>query len=135
MSDYQLYTSLEQQKIALQLQRSHWQHLHAWLSDYLAQGKATDSLEHLIKCALTQIYIKVSKELQKLAQKGKAMKSLSTVHFTPLEKYCFRYVFSLELEMLEEEQKDTAFYNGFLQPILDLLQAHEINSNRGLSLL
>jgi len=133
MSDYQLYTSLEQQKVSLQLQRSHWQHLQEWLAKYLKLGKVEDSLDELVKCALTQIYIKVSKQLETLSKKGKSMQSVSTIHFTPLEKYCFRYVFSIELEILEKEQEDTAFFMGYLQPILDRLQAHEINSHTGLS--
>ena len=133
MSDYKLYTSLEQQRIPLQLQRSHWQQLHGWLSNYLRNGTAHNSLEALIQCALTQIYIKVSKQLETLAKKGKAMPSFSTLHLTPLEKYCFRYVFSIELAILEEEQEDTTFFMAYLQPILDHLQAHEINSNTGLS--
>ncbi|WMX12417.1 hypothetical protein [Aureispira sp. CCB-E] len=135
MSDYKLYTSLEQQRIPLQLQRSHWKQLHGWLTNYLRNGTANSSLEQLIKCALTQIYIKVSKQLETLAKKGKAMQSFSTLHFTPLEKYCFRYVFSVELEILEEEQEDTTFFIGYLQPILDRLQEQEINSKTGLSLL
>lgn len=133
MSDYRLYTSLEQQTIPLQLQRSHWKHLHEWLSNYLNSAEATDSLERLIKCALTQIYIKVSKKLEALGKKGKPMKSLSTIYFTPLEKYCFRYIFSVELSVLEEQEKDQAFFVGYLQPILDSLQLHEINTGTGLS--
>lgn len=133
MSDYRLYTSLKQQTVPLQLKRSHWQHLHKWLSNYLTSAEAEDSLEQLIKCALTQIYIKVSKKLETLREKGKAMKSVSTIHFTPLEKYCFRYIFSVELSVLEAQEKDQAFFVGYLQPILDRLQLHEINTGAGLS--
>lgn len=134
MDDFRLYTSLEQQKVPLKLQRSHWCKLHGWLTNYLKYGESNNSLEQLIECALTQIFIKVSKQLNQLAKNGKPMCSLSTINFTPLEKYCFRYVFSIELEMLREEQEDKTFFIGFLQPILDQLQQHQINSNTGLSI-
>jgi hypothetical protein len=134
MSDYSSNTILVQHKVPLRLQRLHWMRLKLWLSDYLRNGQATNSLEKLVKCALIQIFIKVSKQVQKLGLHAKEMKSYSIVSFTPLEKYCLEYLFSIEYEAIGNYDQET-FYTAYLQPILDQLHAFEINQNNSTDLV
>lgn len=130
MMDYSSNTILVQHKVPLRLERLHWIRLKLWINDYLRNGQATNSLEKLVKCALIQIFIKVSKQVQKLSLQAKEMKSYSILSFTPLEKHCFEYLFSVEYEAIKNYDQEI-FYNAYLQPILDQLHAFEINqSNR-----
>jgi hypothetical protein len=126
MEDYSSNIVFVQKMVPLRLQRSHWIKLKLWISDYLRNGQATNSLEKLVKCALIQIFIKVSKQVQKLGDRGKAIDTYSIISFTPLEKYCFEYIFSIEYEGLQDNN-DRIFFEGYLQPILDRLHAFEIN--------
>ncbi|BDS10598.1 hypothetical protein [Aureispira anguillae] len=134
MDYYRQHSVLIQDKIPLQLQRSHWHKFHYWLGQYLIETKAKSTIEKLIQATLLQAFIKISKLIQRLERSGKPMKSKISLQLSPSEKYGLEY--SIQAVAEEVDKDFEPFYLAYLQPILDQFHQHDINQpNQGLSLL
>lgn len=119
-------TILAAQNMPLQLSRRHWERILHWLGDYIHKTVVEDVLDQLLRAVLMQIFIKLSKHVQKLQQKSKPMESLSTLQFTPCENYGLQYTLAYESEGIELAE-ERHFFTAYLQPILNHLHQFEIN--------
>lgn len=133
MSDFKTTQVLVMQNTPLKLQRSNWEQLRHFLAKKGTEyEQATSTEDILIQSTILQNLIKISKHIQKLSEKGKPMKSTSTIKLTPVEKYGLRFIIEEQYNhLVEHYAKDKTFFFAYLQPILDGFQQFDIN-NQGL---